>query len=149
MIVAVTFNYLSMKPKVLVVDDDLEFAHLLRFNLQQDGFESLVVHDGFQALRLAPTEMPDVILLDLMLPDLDGLIVCEKLNAHLSTRDIPIFIVSALNESWTRIRRSNARFARFFTKPVELKLLRESVRAAAGERRQALRHSRPAVADAD
>jgi DNA-binding response OmpR family regulator len=135
-----------MKPKVLVVEDDPEFAQLLRFNLQLDGFESLVVPDGFHALHLALTELPDVILLDLMLPDLDGLVVCEKLNSQPSTRDIPIFIVSALNESWTKTRRSNARFTRFFTKPVDLKVLRESVRTAAGER-QALRRPRWAAAE--
>ncbi len=74
---------------------------------------------------------PDVILVDIMLPDLDGLSVCEILNSQPSTRDIPVIIVSALNQSWIETRKSKARFARFFTKPVDLKLLRETVRTAA------------------
>src|SRR5882762_177649 len=120
-----------MKPRVLVVDDDIEFAQLLRFSLDQDGCESLLVHNGVHALRIARAELPDVILVDLMLPDLDGLSVCEILNSHPSTRDIPVIIVSALNQSWIETRKSKARFARFFTKPVDLKLLRETVRTAA------------------
>jgi CheY-like chemotaxis protein len=83
-------------------------------------------------LRVARAKLPDVILIDVMLPDLDGLAVCEILNRQPSTRDIPVIIVSALNESWTQTRKSSARFVRFFTKPVDLKLLRAAVRAAAG-----------------
>jgi len=120
-----------MKPRVLVVDDDIEFAQLLRFSLDQDGCESLLVHNGVHALRIARAELPDVILVDLMLPDLDGLSVCEILNSQPSTRDIPVIIVSALNQSWIETRKSKARFVRFFTKPVDLRVLRETVRTAA------------------
>jgi CheY-like chemotaxis protein len=119
-----------MRPRVLVVDDDVEYAQLLRFNLELDGCESLVVHNGVHALRTARAQLPDVILVDVMLPDLDGLSVCEILNSQPSTRDIPVIIVSALNQSWVATRKSKARFTRFFTKPVDLKILRETVRAA-------------------
>src|SRR6266699_624174 len=104
-----------MKPRVLVVDDDLEYAQLLKFNLELDGCEILVVHNGAQALRTARAHLPDIILVDIMLPDLDGLSVCEILNSQPSTRDIPVIIVSALNQSWIERRKSKARFARFFT----------------------------------
>jgi CheY-like chemotaxis protein len=120
-----------MRPRVLVVDDDVEFAQLLRFNLELDGCESLLVHNGVHALRMARAQLPDVILVDIMLPDLDGLSVCEILNSQPSTRDIPVIIVSALNQSWVETRKSKARFTRFFTKPVDLKVLRETVRSAA------------------
>jgi CheY-like chemotaxis protein len=119
-----------MRPRVLVVDDDTEYAQLLKFNLELDGCESLVVHNGVHALRTARAHLPDVILVDVMLPDLDGLSVCEILNSQPSTRDIPVIIVSALNQSWVETRKSKARFTRFFTKPVDLKLLRETVRGA-------------------
>src|SRR4051794_11035883 len=81
----------------------------------------------------ARTELPDVILLDLMLPDLDGLSVCEILNSNPLTRDIPILILSALDQSWAETHKRKARFARFFTKPVDLKVLRESVCTTAWE----------------
>ena len=119
-----------MKPRILVVDDDTEFAELLRFNLEQAGYESLVAHNGVHGLRVARAKLPEAIILDLMLPDLDGLSVCEILNKQPSTWHIPIIVVSALNESWPRTRKSNARFAQFFTKPVDLKVLRASVKAA-------------------
>lgn len=120
-----------MKPKVLVVDDDIEFAALIRFNLGQEGFESLAVHTGVHALRAARAELLDVIVLDVMLPDLDGLSVCEILNSNPRTRDIPILILSALDESWAETHKRKARFTRFFTKPVDLKVLRQSVCTAA------------------
>src|SRR3981081_3154008 len=123
-----------MKPRVLVLDDDLEFTQLLEYNSGRLGCEILVTHNGMQALQMARAELPDVILVDIMLPDLDGLSVCGILYAQPSTRDIPVFILSALDESWARTRRSRARFAEYFTKPVDLKALGRSVLAAAQER---------------
>jgi DNA-binding response OmpR family regulator len=119
-----------MKPKVLVVDDDTEFAELLRFNLDEAGCESMVAHNGVHGLRLARAKLPDVILLDVMLPDLDGLSVCEILNKQPSTWHIPVIIISALNQTWPQTRKSSARFHQFFTKPVDLKVLRASVKTA-------------------
>ncbi len=127
-----------MKPRVLVVDDDPEFADLIEFNLSRQGCEVLIAYDGMQALQFARTELPDVILLDLMLPDLEGLTVCEILRAQPSTRDIPVFILSALDESWAATRKSRARFARYFRKPVDLKLLGESIFSVREERQAAI-----------
>jgi len=133
-----------MKPRVLVVDDDIEFAELIKFNLTQEGCESFAVHTGIHALRAARAELPDVILMDVMLPDLDGLSVCEILNSQALTRDIPILMLTALDQSWTETRKSKARFARFFTKPVDLKILRDSVRTVAWEH---LVHARSRLAE--
>ena len=116
-----------MKPKILVVDDDAELTQLLQFNLERQGCEIVIAHDGIEGLRLARTELPDLILLDLMLPDLEGLSVCEILQTQPSTRDIPVFIVSALDQSWVKTRKSRAKFAAYFTKPLELNLLKECV----------------------
>ncbi len=128
-----------MKPKVLAVDDDAEFAELIRYNLAKQGCEILVAFNGLQALYLARATLPDVILLDVMLPDLDGLSVCQILRAQPSTRDIPVFIVSALDQSWAARRGSRAKFAKYFRKPVDLKLLSESVRAASEQHQAFLR----------
>jgi two-component system alkaline phosphatase synthesis response regulator PhoP len=130
-----------MKPKVLVVDDDIDYAQLIAYNLERQGCETVPVHNGVQALRMARAELPDVILLDLMLPDLDGLSVCEILQAQPSTRDIPVLVVSALDESWAETRKTKARAMRYFTKPVDLKMLAESVHAAC-EKRQVMIRSR-------
>ena len=128
-----------MKPKVLVVDDDIDYAQLIAYNLERQGCETLPVHNGVQALRMARAELPDVILLDLMLPDLDGLSVCEILQGQPSTRDIPVLVVSALDETWGETRKTKARVARYFRKPVDLKLLAERVLAVCEERRALVR----------
>ncbi len=115
-----------MKPKVLVVDDDAEFTELIRYNLQQRGWEI--------GLRLARAGLPDVILLDVMLPDLDGLSVCQILNSQPSTSDVPVFIISALDIVCAGTTKSPARFAWFIRKPVSLAVLAERVQSAFAER---------------
>jgi len=88
-----------MNPKVLIVDDEPEFAELLEFNLRKQGCDTIRAENGIQGLRLARAEMPDVILLDILLPDLDGLSVCDILQSQPSTRGLPVFMLSALDET--------------------------------------------------
>jgi DNA-binding response OmpR family regulator len=129
-----------MNPRILVVDDDIEFTQLLEFNLKRHGFGVSVASNGVQALRMARSELPDVILLDVMLPDLDGLSVCEILSGQALTREIPIFVISALQESWGQTRKIRAHYTSYFTKPVDLKDLTEKVRVA-WEKKRALSNS--------
>ena len=128
-----------MRPRILVVDDDPELTELLKFNLERQGCDLSVAHGGIEGLRMARTEMPDLILLDLMLPDLEGLSVCEIFQAQPSTRDIPVFIVSALDPSWVKTRRSKAKFAAYFRKPIELNLLKQSVMSVCAQQQALLR----------
>jgi DNA-binding response OmpR family regulator len=130
----------GMKPKVLLVDDDPEFTELIAYNLKQRGWEILSAHTGLQGLRLARAGLPDVILLDVMLPDLDGLSVCQILNSQPSTNDVPVFIVSALDETWAGTRKSRARFSRFFRKPVSMALLADRVQDAFTERQSEIQN---------
>jgi len=126
-----------MKPKILIVDDDVEFAQLLEFNLERRGCETRIAYHGMDGLRLARTESPDLILLDLMLPDLGGLSVCEILQNQPSTRDIPVFILSALDQKWAASKSGKAKCAKFFRKPVDQKLLSETIISTC-EQQQAL-----------
>jgi DNA-binding response OmpR family regulator len=125
-----------MKPKVLVVDDDQEFVQLLEFNLEREGCEIFTASNGVQALHVARSALPDVILLDLMLPDMDGFSVCEILHSQPSTREIPVIILSGLDWSWANTRKNKARIAQYFKKPIELNSVVAGVRAAT-EQRQA------------
>ena len=127
----------DMNPRILLVDDDAEFVELAEYNLRKQGCDVLTAGTGLQGLNLARTESPEVILLDLMLPDLDGFVVCEILSRQPSTRDIPVLVVSALDGSMAATRKPKVRPAGFFKKPVDFKLLGEGVWAAA-EDRQAL-----------
>jgi DNA-binding response OmpR family regulator len=124
----------------------VEFTELVEYNLRRQGCEVVVAQNGIQGLRLARTDLPDTIVLDLMMPDLDGLSVCEILNSQPSTRDIPVFIMSALDESWARTKRSRARVAGYFRKPADFKALAGCIQTAFGER-QALIRSRMAEPD--
>jgi len=123
----------DMKPKVLTIDDDAEFAELIKYNLVKQGCEVLVAGNGLMGLQLARLSLPDVILLDIMLPDLDGLSVCQILRTQPSTKQIPVFILSALDQSWMATRGTRVQFEKYCKKPVDLKVLGASIRTAAEE----------------
>lgn len=84
-----------MKPKILVVDDEPDALELIEFNLKAAGFDVVTAADGSEALRKARTAVPDLILLDLMLPEVDGLEVCKILRRGDETADIPIMMLTA------------------------------------------------------
>jgi DNA-binding response OmpR family regulator len=84
-----------MKPKILVVDDEPDVIELLEFNLRGAGFEVLSAEDGAAALRKAREAAPALIILDLMLPEVDGIEVCKILRRHPGTAGIPIIMLTA------------------------------------------------------
>lgn len=79
---------------VLVVDDEREIRHMLRMMLEISSFEVLEAEDGEAAFKTAVHELPDLILMDVMMPNLDGLSVCQKLRANEATAYIPILMMS-------------------------------------------------------
>lgn len=89
---------ISRRPKVLVVEDDRDLALLLRRQLESEGYQVLLAGSGEDALWLAKEEQPQLITLDVMLPDLDGFVVLEQLKEHPSTAPIPVVIVSILSD---------------------------------------------------
>src|SRR5436309_7300216 len=84
-----------VKPKVLVVDDEPEAVELVEFNLRQAGFEVVAAAHGAEALKKARSTLPSLIVLDLMLPEVDGLEVCRMLRRDPATTDIPIIMLTA------------------------------------------------------
>ena len=78
------------KGKILVVDDEIYIVHILDFSLGMEGYEVLTALDGEQALEKARTEHPDLIVLDIMMPKLDGYETCKLLKGDDSTRNIPV-----------------------------------------------------------
>src|SRR3972149_2441805 len=91
---------ITMIPKILVVDDEPSVTDLLVYNLRKSGYEPLVAADGREALRLARQLYPDLILLDLMLPELDGLEVCRELR---KVSAVPIIMITARGEEIDRV----------------------------------------------
>ncbi len=84
-----------MKPSILIVDDEPMTRNLLRLMLERAGFEISEAEDGLKALLIMAEQRPDVLLLDVMMPNMDGLTVCEKLRAQIETAVLPIILLSA------------------------------------------------------
>ncbi len=83
------------KGKILVVDDEIYIVHILDFSLGMEGYEVLTALDGEQALEKARAEHPDLVVLDIMMPKLDGYETCKMLKADPKTKDIPVILLSA------------------------------------------------------
>lgn len=107
-----------MSGRILVVDDILPNVKLLEAKLTAEYFEVLTAFDGAAALRLASSESPDLILLDVMMPGMDGFEVCERLKTDQKTRHIPVVMVTALSDVNDRVRGLEAGADDFLSKPV-------------------------------
>ena len=115
-----------MVPRILVVDDEADFIELVKFRLAGLGCEFLVAADGIQALTQARQLKPDLILLDILLPDLDGLSVCDILRRQPATKKIPVIFMSALSGDVTK-RTASEHAEDFFTKPLDLPRLERRI----------------------
>lgn len=91
------------KNRVLIVEDEADILSLLAYNMKSAGFDVLTASDGYQALVLAKENRPDLIILDIMLPGLDGFEVCKELKRSASTADIPIIMLTARGDEVDRI----------------------------------------------
>ena len=111
---------------ILIVDDEGDFIELVKFRLSGLGCEFLVANNGVQALSQARQFKPDLILLDILLPDLDGLSVCEILKRQPATKKIPVIFMSALSSEVTK-RTIAMHAADFFTKPLDLARLEKRI----------------------
>jgi two-component system alkaline phosphatase synthesis response regulator PhoP len=112
--------------KVLVVDDDVKTVELVKLYLDRDGYEVLIAYNGVEALRLAHESYPDIIVLDLMLPDIDGLEVCRTLR-HES--DVPIIMLTARTTDQDKLAGLDLGADDYVTKPFSPKELVARVRA--------------------
>lgn len=92
-----------MKEKILIVEDEKDIAKMLVYNLEKEGFRTVATRDGEEALELVRTERPDFIILDLMLPGMDGLEVCKHLKKDSKTAFIPIIILTAKSKEADKV----------------------------------------------
>lgn len=112
--------------KVLVVDDDAKTVELVKLYLDRDGYQVLTAYDGVEALRLAREGYPDLIVLDLMLPDIDGLEICRTLRRE---SDVPIIMLTARTTDRDKLAGLDTGADDYVTKPFSPKELAARVRA--------------------
>lgn len=112
-----------MRKRILAVDDDADLLELLRFTLNKAGFAVGTASDGVEALKKACTLLPDLIVLDVMMPQLDGLAVCEVLRRDPVTAEIPILLLTAASGQLSRLAGLHAGAAEYMTKPFSPKEL--------------------------
>jgi DNA-binding response OmpR family regulator len=112
-----------MPKKLLLVEDNTELLELLRLGLVEAGFQTITAADGVDALRKARSIMPDVIVLDLVLPEMDGFAVCEALKRERETSVIPIVVLTGLSSQFTRFAGLEAGADDYVTKPVTISQL--------------------------
>ncbi len=116
-----------MRKKVLLVEDDPEMVELVAYQLKKAGFAIGTAVDGIEALKKARTVTPDLILLDLMLPELDGFAVCEVLRRDAATASVPIIMVTALSTQLARLAGLEAGANAYITKPFDFKSLLKNI----------------------
>ena len=118
-----------MKEKILIVDDEKDIVKMLDYNLSKEGFKTVTAHTGEDALKSAIKEFPGLIILDLMLPGMDGLEVCKALKKDAKTANIPIIMLTAKTQESDKIVGLELGADDYITKPFSVRELIARVRA--------------------
>ncbi|MCI0603926.1 response regulator transcription factor [bacterium] len=118
-----------MRKNILVVEDEKDIIEVLRYYLEKDNYRVHVAEDGFSALEIAEKVVPNLIILDLMLPRLDGTEVCKRLKADERLRDIPIIMLTAKAEEADKVKGLETGADDYVTKPFSAKELMARVKA--------------------
>jgi two-component system phosphate regulon response regulator PhoB len=131
------------KQQILIVDDERDIVRVLDFSLRQAGFDPVVAYDGEQALARVEQRVPDLVLLDLMLPDVPGTEICKKLKTSPRTAHVPVLMLTARGEEIDRVLGFELGADDFVTKPFSVRELvlriRAVLRRSAGDEAEPLR----------
>lgn len=128
-----------MPPRILLVEDERAQRELLTYNLEAEGFEVVSAENGEDAMMTIAEVMPDLVILDWMMPRMSGIEVCRQLKARADTRDIPVIMLSARSEEVDAVRGLDTGADDYVIKPYSLRELMARVRTQ-------LRRTRPAAA---
>jgi DNA-binding response OmpR family regulator len=116
------------KKKILVVDDEVDLVKTIQFSLELEGYKVLVSYNGEDALTQARKENPDLILLDIMLPKLDGYRVCRLLKFDEQYKHIPILMMTAKTQEKDKLMGKETGANEYITKPFDMEELMEKVK---------------------
>ena len=114
-------------PKILVVDDDPDIVEILRYNLSLNGYEVKTAVNGKQAIKKAKLFSPEIILLDIMMPEMDGIEACSQIKLIPSLKETVIIFLSARSEDFTQIAAFDAGGDDYISKPVKPKILLKKI----------------------
>jgi DNA-binding response OmpR family regulator len=128
-----TFIEEKMAKKILIIDDEHDLAEILQIRLVSEGYEVECAHDGITGLELAKSISPQLIILDIMMPHLNGFAVCSLLKGNEQYRHIPIIILTARDEKNDRLFSEDVKPEAFINKPFATATLLSKVRELAGE----------------
>jgi two-component system phosphate regulon response regulator PhoB len=129
-----------VQPYVLVMEDEDALATLLSYNLEKEGYHVVVASDGEEGMLQIDERLPDLVLLDWMLPKLSGIEVCRRIRGKPETRNLPIIMLTARGEESDRVRGLDTGADDYLTKPFSMTELTARIRAV-------LRRIRPGLAD--
>jgi two-component system alkaline phosphatase synthesis response regulator PhoP len=115
--------------KLLIVDDEKDILELLKYNFELDGMEVMTAEKGRDAIDIAIQTIPNIILLDVMLPDIDGIEVCETLRRNGALNNTIIIFLSARGEDYSQVAGYRAGADDYIVKPIRVKVLRHKVKA--------------------
>lgn len=129
-----------MKPFIVIAEDEQAVSELLRYNLEAEGYETAIANDGDEAMLLIDERVPDLMLLDWMLPKISGIEICRRVRTRHETANLPIIMLTARTEEADRIRGLETGADDYVTKPFSTNELMARVKAV-------LRRIRPALMD--
>lgn len=118
-----------MPEKVLIIDDEEHIVELIKYNLEASGFTTFEAYNGNDGLKTAKKEVPDLILLDLMLPGIDGLEVCKRIRNDDKLKNVPIIMLTAKSEEIDKILGLELGADDYITKPFSVRELNARVKA--------------------
>ena len=118
---------MSQIPKILVVDDDPDIVEILRYNLSLAGYDVKAASNGKEAIKKAKIFIPEIILLDVMMPEMDGIEACRLIREIPSLNNTRIIFLSARNEDYTQISAFDAGADDYISKPVKPKILLKKI----------------------
>ena len=114
---------------ILIIDDEVDIRDILSYNLKKEGYNVLTAENGKEGISAAQANIPDLILLDVMMPEMDGIEVCEILKASPETQNILICFLTARNEDYSQLAGFNAGGDDYVSKPIKPKLLVSRINA--------------------
>lgn len=119
----------SDSPTILVVDDEEDLLDLLQYNLENEGFGTLLARDGVQALNAAREHDPDLIILDIMMPNMDGIETCRRLRKDAHLRTIPIMMLTARSEEEDQVAGLDVGADIYLSKPISVSVILSQAKA--------------------